>query len=65
MVAILQDVAVLSAALGIVPITQEASAAQNTNLNFKQNQKNKCSGSTGCTNTRTIKFGSGHHDPNL
>ena len=58
MVGIVAAVAMLSAAVVVVPI-QQASADDggNTDFNFEQDQKNKCSGSAWCTNTATITFG--------
>ena len=63
MVGIVAAVAMLSAAVVAVPI-QQASAERrsssdggNTDFNFEQDQKNKCSGSAWCTNTATITFG--------
>ena len=55
MVAVLAAVAMLSAAVVVVPIQQ--ASAQDTNFTFKQRQKNACSGFAGCTNTGTIIFG--------
>ena len=59
MVGILAAVAMLSAALVVIPI-QEASA-QDTSFNFKQRLSNKCSGIfaglIGCGNLGLILFG--------
>ena len=55
MVGVLAAVAMLSAAVVIVPIQQ--ASAQDTNFSFKQYQKNKCSGSAECTNEGIIAFG--------
>lgn len=64
MVGIVAAVAMLSAAVFAVPI-QQASANDgggdggggNTDFNFEQDQKNKCSGSAWCTNDATITLG--------
>ena len=55
MVAVLAAVAMLSAAVVVVPIQQ--ASAQDTYFNVKQKQSNKCSGFAGCSNTGTITFG--------
>ena len=55
MVAVLAAVAMLSAAVVVVPIQQ--ASAQDTDFNVKQKQSNKCSGFAGCSNTGTITFG--------
>ena len=55
MVAVLAAVAMLSAAVVVVPIQQ--ASAQNTRFSFEQRQENRCSGFAGCTNTGTITFG--------
>ena len=55
MVAVLAAVAMLSAAVVVVPMQQ--ASAQDTSFTFKQNQKNKCSGFSGCSNLGTITFG--------
>ena len=55
MVAVLAAVAMLLAAVVVVPIQQ--ASAHDTSFTFKQNQKNKCSGFAGCTNTATITSG--------
>ena len=55
MVAVLAAVAMLSAALAVVPIEQ--ASAQNTNFDFRQRQSNRCSGFAGCSNNGMITFG--------
>ena len=55
MVAVLAAVAMLSAAVVVVPIQQ--ASAQDSSFTFKQRQTNKCSGFAGCSNTGTITFG--------
>jgi uncharacterized protein HemX len=55
MVAVLAAVAMLSAAVVVVPIQQ--ASAQDTTFSFKQKQKNACSGFSGCSNSGTITFG--------
>jgi hypothetical protein len=52
MVAVLAAVAMLSAAVVVLPI-QKASA-QDTNFDFTQYQSNRCSGATECSNAGTI-----------
>jgi uncharacterized protein HemX len=54
-VAVLAAVAMLSAAVVVVPIQQ--ASAQDTTFKFQQKQSNKCSGFSGCTNSGTIIFG--------
>ena len=54
MVAVLAAVAMLSAAIVVVPIQQ--ASAQDTNFSFEQKQSNRCSGAAECNNTRTITF---------
>lgn len=54
MLAVLAAVAMLSAAVVVVPI--EEASAQDTNFNFRQYQSNKCSGAAKCTNKGTIIF---------
>jgi hypothetical protein len=55
MVAVLAAVAMLSAAVVVVPIQQ--ASAQDTEFEFEQKQSNKCSGFAGCSNSATITFG--------
>ena len=55
MIAVLAAVAMLSAAVVVVPIQQ--ASAQDTNFSFKQKQKNACSGFSGCSNSGSIIFG--------
>jgi cytochrome c oxidase assembly protein Cox11 len=55
MVAVLAAVAMLSAAVAVVPIQQ--ASAQDTDFSFEQKQTNKCSGFAGCSNSATITFG--------
>jgi hypothetical protein len=55
MVAVLAAVAMLSAAVVVIPMQQ--ASAQDTNFSFKQKQKNACSGFSGCSNSATITFG--------
>ena len=52
---VIAAVAMLSAAVVVVPIQQ--ASAQDTNFSFKQKQKNACSGFSGCSNSGTITFG--------
>ena len=54
-VAVLAAVAMLSAAVGVVPIQQ--ASAQDTDFSFDQRQSNECSGFAGCSNSGTITFG--------
>jgi hypothetical protein len=54
MIAVLAAVAMLSAAVVVVPIQQ--ASAQDTSFSFKQRQSNECSGNAGCGNTGTITF---------
>jgi hypothetical protein len=61
MVTILAAVAILSAALVVLP-TQEVDAR--SSLKVTQKQSNKCHGFATCTNTGTITIGPGvHGDP--
>ena len=55
MVAVLAAVAMLSAAVVVVPIQQ--ASAQDTNFYFKQKQSNRCSGLTECVNEGLLAFG--------
>ncbi|HYX57047.1 MAG TPA: hypothetical protein VE818_12895 [Nitrososphaeraceae archaeon] len=55
MIAVLAAVAMLSAAVVVVPIQQ--ASAQDTSFSFKQRQSNECSGSAGCSNSASIIFG--------
>ena len=54
-VAVLAAVAMLSAAVAIVPMQQ--ASAQDTDFSFDQRQSNECSGSAECTNDGIIAFG--------
>jgi hypothetical protein len=54
MIGIIAAVAMLSAAVVVVPIQQ--ASAQSTSFTFSQNQNNRCSGNAGCGNTGTITF---------
>jgi hypothetical protein len=54
MVAVLAAVAMLSVAVVIVPLQQ--ASAQGTSYRFNQEQSNRCSGSSSCTNMGTITF---------
>ena len=54
MVAVLAAVAMLSVAVVVVPLQQ--ASAQGTNFRFNQEQSNRCSGSSTCSNTGTITF---------
>ena len=54
-VAVLAAVAMLSAAVVVVPIQQ--ASAQDSSFSFTQRQTNKCSGFAGCSNSGTITFG--------
>jgi hypothetical protein len=56
MVAVLAAVAMLSAAVVVVPIQQ--ASAQDSSFSFEQKQTNKCSGFAGCSNSGSIIFGS-------
>jgi hypothetical protein len=53
-VAVLAAVAMLSAAVVIVPMQQ--ASAQDTDFSFEQDQSNECSGYAYCSNTGTITF---------
>ena len=55
MVGIVAAVAMLSAAVVVVPIQQ--ASAQDTDFSFDQSQSNECSGSAFCSNSGTITFG--------
>ena len=54
MVAVLAAVAMLSAAVVVVPI--QRASAQDTDFSFEQKQSNRCSGGAECTNEGTITF---------
>ena len=54
MVAVLAAVAMLPAALVVVPIQQ--ANAQDSEYEFDQDQSNKCSGHAYCSNSATITF---------
>ena len=54
MVAVLAAVAMLSAAVVVVPMQQ--ASAQNTRFSFDQRQSNECSGTARCTNMGTLTF---------
>ena len=53
-ISIVAAVAILSAALVVLPIQQ--ASAQSTSFTFKQRQSNACSGFAGCSNSGTITF---------
>jgi hypothetical protein len=53
-VAVLAALAMVSAAVVIVPIQQ--ASAQDTDFSFEQRQSNECSGNAGCGNTGIITF---------
>ena len=53
-VAVLAALAMLSAAVAVVPMQQ--ASAQYTDFSFEQRQSNECSGNAGCSNTGTITF---------
>ncbi len=55
MVGIIAVVAMLSAAVVVLPIQQVS--AQDTNFNFEQDQSNRCSEFAFCTNEGEITFG--------
>jgi len=55
-------IAVLSAALVLASTVQQANA-QSTSFSFTQNQRNACSGFTGCGNSGTITFNFGDGGP--
>jgi hypothetical protein len=57
MTGILAAVAMLSAAVVLVPTTIQQASAQDTNFSFEQDQSNRCSGSAECSNEGTITFG--------
>jgi hypothetical protein len=57
MVGIFGAVAMLSAGLALVPTTIQQASAQDTNFTFEQDEENKCSGATECSNEGTITFG--------
>ena len=64
MIAVLAAVAMLSAAVVVVPMQQ--AIAQDTNFDFRQYQSNRCSGGSGdakCGNSGTIIFLPGHGRP--
>jgi hypothetical protein len=54
-VAVLAAVAMLSAAVVVLPIQQ--ASAQDTDFSFEQRQSNECSGFSGCSNMGAIIFG--------
>ena len=54
MVSVLAAVAMLSAAVVVLPIQQ--ASVQDTSFSFKQRQSNECSGSASCSNTGSITF---------
>jgi hypothetical protein len=54
MVAVLAAVAMLSAAVVVLPIQQ--ASAQDTSFSFRQRQSNACSLAALCTNSGTITF---------
>jgi uncharacterized protein HemX len=54
MVAVLAAIAMLSAAVVVLPIQQ--ASAQDTDFNFEQKQTNKCSNAF-CSNSASITFG--------
>ena len=53
-VAVLAAVAMLSAAVVVLPMQQ--ASAQDTDFSFEQRQSNECSGNAGCSNIGTITF---------
>jgi hypothetical protein len=55
MVGIVAAVAMLSAAVVVLPIQQ--ASAQDTDFDFEQDQSNRCSGGAECINEGTITFG--------
>ena len=57
--------AILSAGLVAAPLSIQEASAQDTDFNFKQDQENKCSGSSTCSNTATatIIFDPGSDNP--
>lgn len=57
MTGILAAVAMLSAGLALVPTTIQQANAQDTNFSFEQDQSNRCSGFTECSNEGRITFG--------
>ena len=59
-VAVLAAVAMLSAAVVVLPMQ---ASAQDTDFNFEQDQSNWCSGSSECSNEGTIIFLPGHGSP--
>jgi hypothetical protein len=54
MVGIVAAVAMLSAAVVVVPIQQ--ASAQDTDFDFEQRHSNECSGATFCANEGSIEF---------
>ena len=54
MVGIVAAIAMISAAVVVVPIQQ--ASAQDTNFTFKQRQYKGCSGAAECTNSGTTTF---------
>jgi hypothetical protein len=65
MIGIVGAVAILSAGLALVPSTMQQASANfeedgdggDTGFSFKQEQKNRCSGSAYCSNYGEINFG--------
>ena len=55
MVGIVAAVAMLSAAVVVLPIQQ--ASAQDTDFDIEQDQTNRCSGAAECINEGTITFG--------
>jgi hypothetical protein len=54
-VAVLAALAMVSAAVVVVPIQQ--ASAQDTDFSFEQRQSNECSGFASCSNMGAIIFG--------
>jgi hypothetical protein len=55
LVAALAALAMVSAAVVVVPMQQ--ASAQDTDFSFEQRQSNECSGFAGCSNLGSIIFG--------
>ena len=55
MVGIVAAVVSMLSAAAVLPVQQ--ASAQDTDFDFEQDQKNKCSGAAECSNEGTIRFG--------
>ena len=63
MIGIVAAVAILAAGLAVIPTTIQQASAQDTDFDFEQDQVNKCSGASECSNEGTITFLPGHTSP--